>query len=993
MTPSEPTGPFPRRAWRAWLTGSTVALSVVYLVLSVTVVRPYLAPAGRHGLEIAADPLYVGTTAETRKIVARVPHIDPSATSATVARVARGSAAERAGVRAGDRLGRIFAGAADGPAVNDLTRLDADDGGGELDAWRAAYRQGLRGTLTFEIRQGRVARAELPRPAVWDVDAGTRRRWLQQHGGMILQIVAFAGGAAALLLLRATDTTATLAALALALCAVSGGGPLWGTERALPPVLAEAMTFFTWIATPFAFPITGLAILYFPSASRLVTRHRWILALPFIAAGPMIALGTGTALYLIGVDALRPLVLWDGQHPGLYFTSFTAALAFNVWTIVDGLRRFRAVSDQNQRRRIRLVVALTVPGVLAYAIKDGLPVATTLATGAPVDLPWWATAILQVIVVLPAFGLTYAVAVHRVLGPRVVLRRSLQYALARSTLTILTILPAAALAVALFRRRDMTLSMIATGAGPFYLALIAFALAGLKYRERARRWLDRRFFRQEYDAREILLSLAGRVRFETDPSDLASLVVQRIDEALHPTLTAILVSGIDEGVLTPVAVLHGSAETLPLSGGLVTMLRWSDEPLELDLTDQRSPARRLPADDIEWLECTGATLIVPVIGDDRGLMGLIVLGPKRSEEPYTSEDRQLLASIASQVGLGFDVARLRRRLSAGAASDAPTSLVPGDAGSAMAECPRCGRCDDASVDVCPADGTRMSAARNVPRVVDNKYRLDQLLGRGGMGAVYRARDVRLDRDVALKVVRSDLLGNAEARSRFRREAQVVARLQHPAIVAIFDYGTLPDGGAYLVMEMVRGEDLRCVLRREVRLPPERALRVLAGVCAGIHAAHRESVLHRDLKPENVLVTGGDAEVKILDFGIAKLLDPPEAKAPAGALVTVEGSVLGTPAYMAPEQIRGPGVDPRTDVFSLAVIFYEMVTGVLPFGLGSLGEIAVRQVEGAAPPSARWPTLGTAFDRIILAALDLDPARRPPSALELATQLQSAADDR
>jgi serine/threonine-protein kinase len=192
------------------------------------------------------------------------------------------------------------------------------------------------------------------------------------------------------------------------------------------------------------------------------------------------------------------------------------------------------------------------------------------------------------------------------------------------------------------------------------------------------------------------------------------------------------------------------------------------------------------------------------------------------------------------------------------------------------------------------------------------------------------------------------------------------------------------------MELVRGEDLRGVLRREGRLPPERALRLLAAVCAGIHAAHRESVLHRDLKPENVVVTNGDAEVKLLDFGIAKLLDSAGAKAPAGTLVTIEGSVLGTPAYMAPEQIRGHAVDPRTDVFSLGVLFYEMVTGVLPFGQGSLGEIAVRQLEGAAPPSARWPSLGTGFDRIVLATLDPDPARRPASALDLARSLQTVA---
>ena len=181
-------------------------------------------------------------------------------------------------------------------------------------------------------------------------------------------------------------------------------------------------------------------------------------------------------------------------------------------------------------------------------------------------------------------------------------------------------------------------------------------------RERARQWLDQRFFREEYDARKILLSLASRVRFETDPADLATMVVNQLDEALHPQMTAILVSGIDEGRLSPVTVLHGSAESLPLDGGLVSMLRWSDEPLEIVLSDPRSPARRLPPEEREWLECTGAVLLVPVVGQDRELIAVIALGERRSEEAYTSEDRQLLASIAAQMALGFDVARLRRRV-------------------------------------------------------------------------------------------------------------------------------------------------------------------------------------------------------------------------------------------------------------------------------------------------------------------------------------------
>ncbi len=475
---------------------------------------------------------------------------------------------------------------------------------------------------------------------------------------------------------------------------------------------------------------------------------------------------------------------------------------------------------------------------------------------------------------LPAFGLVYAVGVAHVLGPRIVLRRSLQYALANRTLTLLISLPAIALVFSLVQERNRTLAEIATSSSALYALLIIASAVTFMNRERARQWLDQRFFREEYDARKILLSLASRVRFETDPTDLATMVVNQLDEALHPVMAAILVSGIDEGRMSPVTVLHGSAETLPLDGGLVSMLRWSDDPLEIVLSDPRSPARRLPPEEREWLECTGAVLLVPVVGEDRSLIALIALGERRSEEAYTAEDRQLLASIAAQMALGFDVARLRRRVGRDTGDDTDrtrvlTAVTPPI--EPMMECPKCGRCEEAGVSHCPSDGTALKPVPAVPRTVDNKYRIEQLLGRGGMGAVYRARDMRLDRLVALKVVRAELLHDPEARRRFRREAQIVARLQHPSIVAVYDYGTFPDGGAYLVMELVRGEDLRHVLQREGRLDTAESMSILTAVCAAIGAAHREGVLHRDLKPENILLPGGGAAAKVLDFGVAKIV--------------------------------------------------------------------------------------------------------------------------
>jgi GAF domain-containing protein len=855
-----------------------------------------------------------------------------------------------------------------------------------LDRWRTTYWSRTRGSDLDFLTAGSDLDPRSQSAGVSRKSRSDPRSWARAHLARIVQVLVFVGAGIVLFALRSNDLTAGLCVVALMLSGVAGGGPLYGVEQQLP--LGLALTLFAWLAGPCAFPVIALAILYFPTPSPRLTRYPALHAVPFLAAAPMILGGLATSLFLAGADWARPGAVWDATHPTLFYASFAAALGINVLTVIEGIHRYRFNHDASQRRRIRMALYTGVPGVLAYAIKDGVPIVSRFAGGSIVAWPSSLDLLLHVLMLTPAFGLVYAIGVARVLGPRVVLRRSLQYALAKRTLTALTILPAAALVVSLAldpqaRIRDVLTSV--------YLPLLAISVAALVYRERARQWLDLRFFREEYDARKILVSLASRVRFETDPSDLTALVVNQIDEALHPQLVAILVSGVDPGRLTPVSALHGSAESLPLEGGLVAMLRWSDEPLELFTDDPRSPVHRLPPDEREWLVHTRAVLLVPVLGQDRSLVGVIVLGERKSEDAYTPEDRQLLSSIATQAGLGFDVARLRRRLAGANSAVADDTAVTLEV-RPMMECPRCGRCEDADVRLCPTDGTPMKPVLGVPRVLDRKYRLEQLLGRGGMGAVYQARDMRLDRLVAVKLVRAELIGDPEARRRFRREAQIVARLQHPGIVAVFDYGTLPDGGAYLVMELVRGEDLRRLLVREGRLEPARAWRILSSVCAAIEAAHRQGVLHRDLKPENILLPGEDADAKVLDFGVAKVISTEKRDgAPPGdaaTLLTVEGAIVGTPAYMAPEQLRGQTPDARTDVFSLGVIAYEMLTGGLPFGQGSLAEVILAQGRGLAP--AGTASLPAPLARAVRSALEYDPDRRPPSPQAFAHLMGAAA---
>ena len=218
------------------------------------------------------------------------------------------------------------------------------------------------------------------------------------------------------------------------------------------------------------------------------------------------------------------------------------------------------------------------------------------------------------------------------------------------------------------------------------------------------------------------------------------------------------------------------------------------------------------------------------------------------------------------------------------------------------------------------------------RTIDDRYRLDQLIGKGGMGSVYEARDLRLERQVAAKIMTGRAFGEENALRRFQREARAVARLNHSRIVSVFDYGVLEGKGAYIIMERVHGETLRARLERNGRLQPSAAADLFEQLLDGVAAAHEQGIVHRDLKPENVLVQPAGHEglsLKILDFGLAKF-GPTESGVTATAL-THAGMIVGTFGYMAPEQLSGAPVDTRTDIFAIGVMLAEVLTGRRPFG--------------------------------------------------------------
>jgi eukaryotic-like serine/threonine-protein kinase len=274
-----------------------------------------------------------------------------------------------------------------------------------------------------------------------------------------------------------------------------------------------------------------------------------------------------------------------------------------------------------------------------------------------------------------------------------------------------------------------------------------------------------------------------------------------------------------------------------------------------------------------------------------------------------------------------------------------------------------------------------------PRLLGGRYELDGVVGRGGMAEVYRARDIRLDRIVAIKTLRADLARDQIFQARFRREAQSAASLNHPSIVAVYDTGEDMATGVpvpYIVMEYVDGRTVRDLLQEGHRLLPERSLEIIDGVLRALEYSHQAGIVHRDIKPGNVMVTR-NGDIKVMDFGIAR------AMSDAQATMTQTAQVIGTAQYLSPEQARGDRVDARSDLYSAGCLLYELLTGRPPFTGDSPVAIAYQHVrENPVPPSRVDPDVPPWADAIVLKAMAKSPADRYQSAAEMRADLQRAA---
>ena len=760
------------------------------------------------------------------------------------------------------------------------------------------------------------------------------------------------------------------------------------------------MAFYIWsFARDFPHPLVS------PSAQR---RIRWAV---------LASLAAGSALFVLnllnyavneirGSQPLGKLVPMRGHgiYYGVVLLLTAAAFGFLYW-------RSRRLEGAEQRRvrlflqglaLVLLPLAEILTGVLFppyQDLKDG-----RLALGRTVI-----AADTFFVLMMPLLT-SYAVLVHQVLDVRLLARRAAQYALARYTTIVLASVPLAALAVYFFQNRSERIEDIFSGARlPLLASITAVALAALRYRKTLLDLIDRRFFREQYDARRLLTQLLEKVRGTSGTAALASLIGEQVDLALHLEEIALLVLDPRSGLLTDP---RQRSRKLDVSSHLALLVSDASEPLAIDLDDARSPLAKLPEPERHWLVDSGFKLIVPILARDGSLLGILGLGEKLSGLPFLREDLELLRAIASSAAWVIELEQTRsttpaprsRRFAAIDDED-ETTPEPIALTELARECANCGKLFPSYTVLCSACSKRLEPS-HVPYVLPGKFRFEKRIGIGGMGVVYRGSDLALGRQVAVKTLRRV---SPEDAMRLRREARTAAAVSHPYLAPVYGMETW-QGTPILVMELLEGGTLAHRLLDRGRLPPQETVELGMRMADALGQIHGADILHRDIKPSNIGYTR-DGTPKLMDFGIARLMydlrrereegemerlaeDP--SLVPSSSLWThIDGitplskPLVGTLSYLCPEALEGKTPDALFDLWSLAIVLYECLLGRKVFSSADPRQTATRIRLGRVPDlSLLCPEYDGPLADFFRGALHRNKSRRPANAPELRQRLEA-----
>lgn len=784
----------------------------------------------------------------------------------------------------------------------------------------------------------------------------------------------FSGGALTLILAlviafrRPHDSIARVGAWLLASVAIMlvlgyGSASVW---RHLPVALGLLL----WPAFISRGLSLGIGLTFVSIFPRKLFRGRWIWILIWLPAGLTAVLQCLLYLQLVYRPGAASAWLLNSSD----YATYLPGLIYLPAIVLVCIFQYRRLDNLNEKRRMRVLFAgLLVSGLAIFVLTALTWIAPGSTSYAAASSPL--TALLFTLYLAGPVAFAYAILRHRIFDLGLILRLGLQYALARRALVSAVPILAAIFIADLLLHGDQPMLTVIRARGWIYAVLAALAAVAYWKRQSWLNALDRRFFREQYDARRLLCEVVEEIHVARSFEQEAPRVISRIESALHPAFAAIVVSEPQEKFCRTLAASPAGTGPPPLQrdSKLLSLIRILGKPLEVQQSNTSWLQQQLPHEETDYLRRGRIDLLVPVVTDPERTEVLLVLGAKRSEEPYSSEDRDLLVAIAASLAI-----LLERPVTAAA-------LPRKDL---FEECPQCGSCYDSGVSQCTKEGARLLPVI-LPRLLEGRYLLQQRLGRGGMGTVYAASDASLERRVAVKVIREDLVGSAEAAERFRREARAAASFAHPNVVTVYDFGVASGTRAFLVMEILEGATLRERLKAEKRLSTQKLLCVVRDICSALGAAHSRHLVHRDLKPENIfMVSSGAGEVaKILDFGLAKFVASPTEDRTCD---TATGAILGTVRYMSPEQREGQSADQAWDIWALAVTTYEMLTGCYPFDDGNRDRFAVAPVFPFTPIATHVPGEVGAWQSLFEHSFAREMSVRLNSAEAFLSALQLAA---
>jgi hypothetical protein len=751
-------------------------------------------------------------------------------------------------------------------------------------------------------------------------------------------------------------------------------------------------------------------------------------------AGTIASLVAGFALFSFELKQLLANVIGSWSRPVMNLRDlapekpdygyYSIVLSLALLALAFLLTRIPRIAEPEARRARLFVLALAamVPFLL-YVVIDA--VADRFDRSVPLPGPIY-DALFALFCSAP-LAASYTVVVYQVLNVRLIARKALQYALARYSAIALAVVPLGALVAYIVDHRTETIAKIFSG-GSHLLLLGSSAAVGfgaLRYRRTLLDSIDRRFFREQYDARQTLTLLVERIRATHGVADLANLLCREADLALHPESVSLMAFEPRSGVLTDPKL---RSRRLDASSSLAALIASASDPLQIDLEDARSPLAKLPEKERYWLVDSSFRIIVPILARDGSLLGLIGLGEKKSGLPFFKEDRQLLRAIASSAAWVLEVELSRSLGSSHRSRPEPevgeaAAVTPPDPAAVAAElakeCPNCGRLYPAYTVFCATCSRRLEPS-HVPYMLPNKFRFERRIGTGGMGVVYRATDLSLGRAVAVKTLRRV---SPEDAMRLRREARTAAAVSHPHLAPIYGLETW-QGTPMLVMELLEGGTLAQRIEKG-RLSARETVELGIAMAAALELLHASDILHRDIKPSNIGYSRDSARdnaldnardhvrdnaAKLMDFGIARVmfdlrrdlevtapadLDEESVQLPptsvwnrtAATSLTASKQVVGTLAYLSPEALSGQTADTSFDLWGLAIVLYECLLGRKIFSGGDMHQLMNRIRNGRVPEFAQiCPEHDELLGDFFRSALHKTISRRPASARDFRERL-------